>query len=837
MAQAQLPNEPDYNRNIAPVTDEEPESLSDEESELAGGNIAENEDGSATFSLPEEDSAEQSDHYDNLVEHLDAQELGKISLDLMEKIDRDKTSRKERDEQYADGIKRTGLGGEAPGGASFAGASRVVHPMLAEACVDFASRAIKELFPSDGPVKTKIFGTVTQQKVDAANRQRDCLNWQLTEKVPEYVTELEQTLTQLPMGGSQYIKFYDDRENDIWTCEFVPIDDLYIPFSCSSFQKAPRLTHYQRLTRQEYEDRVEDGFYIDTQIGGATEPETTQASEASAKIEGKEKTSPDIDDTRAVFEIKVKYKVSVDDDEPLPYLISINETTGKVVAIYRNWDESDENQKPLDWIVEWGFIPWRGAYHIGLPHLIGGLSAAATGALRALMDSAHINNAATALMLKGAGINAQTAQPEVTQITEIEAPIGVDDIRKVAMPMPFPPPSQVLFMLLGWLTDAAKGVVTTAEEKISEASNQMPVGTALALIEQGSKVYSAIHRRLHRSQRRCLQIIARLNSHLPIEKAQQDELGEILATRKDFGRPLAVSPVSDPDIFSEAQRFAQIQFAMGLSGTAPQLYNMYELHHKAMQQAKIQDIDMILPPPKNPTQLNAPAENLALMMGQPIIAFPDQAHLAHLVTHFQFLLDPLLGSNPMMLPKILPPMMDHVMQHVGLQYATVIHDVSSEAMGSSVGDALGQDPKKNPGLSAKIDQLLAAAAKITHAGLQQQFQSIAPILLHFAQQVVQMQQSMPQNPALALQGKQIDMTAQIADAENKRKSAIDQGTLALKAQEASHKAQNDQAKLAQETKEGDAAIVIDSERVNLERQRDALQLEEQAQPGNQIPGV
>lgn len=837
MAQTQLPNEPDYNRHVPPVQDEPAEPLSDDQSKLADGNLSEDEDGGATLSLPDELEAEDSDHYDNLVDQLDHAELGKISLDLLEKVERDKKSREARDEQYADGVKRTGLAGEAPGGATFTGASRVVHPMLAESCVDFASRAIKELFPSDGPVKVKIFGTMTQQKVDIANRQRDCLNWQLTEKVPEYITELEQTLTQLPMGGSQYTKFFEDRENDIWSCEFVPIDDLYIPFSCSSFQKTPRLTHYQRLTKQEYEDRVESGFYIDPLDSGATEPSTTQAGEASAKIEGKEKTTPDIDAERGVYEIKTKYKLSVDDEENLPYLISINETTGKVVAIYRNWEEDDEHQKALDWIVEWGFIPWRGAYHIGLPHLIGGLSAAATGALRALMDSAHINNAATALMLKGAGVNAQTAQPEVTQVTEIEAPIGVDDIRKIAMPMPFPPPSQVLFLLLGWLTDAAKGVVTTAEEKISEATNQMPVGTALALIEQGSKVYSAIHRRLHRAQRRCLQIIARLNSHLPIEKAQEEELGEVLATQKDFRRPLAVSPVSDPDIFSESQRFAQTQFAMGLSGTAPQLYNMYELHHKALQQAKIQDVDLILPPPKTPKQLNAPAENLAVSMGQPIIAFPDQAHLAHILTHLQFLMDPLLGSNPMMLPRILPPMMDHIMQHIGLQYATVIHEVSSEALGQSVGQALGQDPKQNPAMSSKVDQLLAAASKITHAGLRQQFQSIMPILMHFAQQVVQMQQSMqPQDPAM-IQAKSVDATVKIADAENKRKSAVDQGTLALKAQEVANNKVIDQAKLAQESKEGDAAILIDSEKVELERQRDALQLEEQAQPGNQIPGV
>lgn len=603
--------------SLSPGTSLKPEASNDF--------VIENADGSADI----QDAEEKQDviaHGENLAEHLEEQEMADLAHDLMKKIEIDKEARSKRDEKYEEGIRRTGLGDEAPGGASFQGASRAVHPMLAEGCVDFAASAMKELFPPNGPVKTKIEGESTEEKLRIAKRQERFLNWQLTEQISEYPEELEQLLTQLPLGGSQYMKFWMDKDLGRIACEFVPIDDIYLPYSCNDFLSAQRITHVQRLTGFTFDDRVDSGFYRDVPVDAPGQvPEKSKAGVAAEKVEGATPPMENIDDERIVYEVSTYAELSVDGGKRLPYLISIDEKSQKVVAIYRNWEETDQFQTRLEWIVEFGFISWRGAYKIGLPHLIGGLSAAATGALRALLDSAHMNNLPGFLRLKGARVGGQTKSVDPMTGIEIEA-TAADDINKLVMRLPYNQPSTVLFQLLGWLDQAGKGVVTTAEEKIADASQQMPVGTTLALIEQGSKVFSSIHARLHRSQRRALSIIARLNAKYASENEQMRRFGEVIASTKDFASPLSVIPVSDPNIFSDAQRYAQMQMVMQLATgqmTAP-MHNLYAVVKRMYETAKIPDIDTILPKPKNPTELNSAAENAAAMMGSPIIAFPSR---------------------------------------------------------------------------------------------------------------------------------------------------------------------------------------------------------------------
>ena len=309
------------------------------------------------------------------------------------------------------------------------------------------------------------------------------MNWQLSNQIEEYRSEKEILLTQLPLGGSQFEKYYHDAKLGRIVMEFVPIDEVFLPYAASSFYTSPRVTHMQTLTRHTFESRIRSGFYVDIQ-NLITEPfpDQTASQTANNKIEGREESGYNEDGARVVYETQCWQQIE-DEDDPKPYIVHIDESTGKVLAIYRNWKEEDATFKKLDWWVENKFIPWRGAYGIGLLHLIGSLAGSATGALRALMDAAHINNAPTAIKLKGGRASGQNTNIEVTAVQEIDAPAGVDDIRKVIMPMPFNPPSPVLFQLLDWITNQAKGVVATAEEKIADASNTMPVGTALALIE------------------------------------------------------------------------------------------------------------------------------------------------------------------------------------------------------------------------------------------------------------------------------------------------------------------------------------------------------------------
>ena len=456
----EMPIPQDYDRHIDPIAQEE-QNLEGDESiyEMFDGEdeqpeVEELPDGSAIVRLDDLKGPEDNpDFYENLAEKFDANDLSSVALKYLDLIEKDKDAREERDKQYEEGLRRTGLGHDAPGGAQFQGASKVVHPVMAEACVDFAARAIKELFPADGPVKTKILGEVSEEKVERAERKRDYMNWQLTEQIEEYRDEQEQMLTQLPLGGSQYLKLWYDENKRRPCAEFVPIDNIYLPFAAANFYTAERVTEVQDITQETFELRVNAGLYTDIMAYKPSEmPDESKPEKANNKIEGRSSKAENIDGIRRVFHIQTWMEWEDDEfssGERAPYILMIDENDRSVVGLYRNWEDGDDTLAKLDWIIEFKFIPWRGAYAIGLPHLIGGLSAALTGALRALLDSAHINTAPTMLKLKGAKISGQSTTIEPTQVAEIEGAPGVDDVRKIAMPVPFNQPSPVLFQLLG----------------------------------------------------------------------------------------------------------------------------------------------------------------------------------------------------------------------------------------------------------------------------------------------------------------------------------------------------------------------------------------------------
>jgi hypothetical protein len=782
----QMPIDPEYDRNIAPLTDEM-SNLEDENS-LEGteplidlfdedeSDVEELEDGSAIVKLDNlKGPEEEPDFYQNLADSIDSYELDDLALKDLDLIDKDKEAREERDKQYEDGIRRTGLGQDAPGGAQFMGASKVVHPVMAEACVDFAARAIKELFPAEGPVKTKIIGDVTELKQDKAERKRDYMNWQLTEQIEEYRDEQEQMLTQLPLGGSQYLKLWWDERKKRPCAEFVPIDNIYLPFAAGNFYTAARVTEVQDITQEEFELRVKTKLYIDTDFYRVSqEPEQTKSQKASDKVEGKKESGDNIDGIRRVYHIQTWLELEDDKfskGERVPYILMIDKTEREVVGLYRDWEQGDETYAKLDHIIEFKFIPWRGAYAIGLPHLIGGLSAALTGALRALLDSAHINNAPTMLKLKGAKVSGQSTTVEVTQVTEIEGAPGVDDIRKIAMPMPFNPPNQVLFQLLGWLTDAAKGVVTTSEEKIADVTSNSPVGTTQALIEQGAAVFSSIHSRLHNSQRRVLRVLARLNRWYLDDKYKNEIVEDLEVTKEDFESNSDIVPVSDPHIFAETQRYAQIQTLAARAQANPDLYNRLAVEKRILKQIKLPDINEVLPDPQDVKDMNPALENVAMTLGKPVGAFPMQDHMAHLQTHLAYATDPLYGSNPIMAPTFIPAVLEHIKQHLTLWYLNQTDTYTTVALGRPF-NILKVEP-----IIREAQQLIAAATQHVHQDGKEQLDNVGKTIGGMLQMIQQMHaQQQPQDPS-------IQALVQTQMAETQRKGAKDQADAQLKAQE------------------------------------------------------
>ena len=755
--------------------------------------IIELEDGSVVVNFKEKKSPQQDpEFYENLAEVFDDQTLQSLAIEFLDFIDVDKEARSERDKQYEEGLRRTGLGKDAPGGATFDGASKVVHPVMAEACVDFAASAAKELLPCDGMVKTDIKGEVDQIKQKTAERKANFMNWQLTEQIPEYRDEMEQLLTQLPLGGSQFLKWRFDFEQKRPTCEWVAIDNILLPYSSTNFYTSPRVTEVQDITEDTFLQRVEAGIYrdIDSQYSSdAPLTDQTRSEKANAKIEGKSEPSKNIDGLRRIYEITCFIRL---EDDPLtdgrraPYILTIDESSSEVIALYRNWEANDEKLEKLDWYVEFKFIPWRGAYAIGLPHLIGGLSAALTGSLRALLDAAHINNSQTMLKLKGGRIGGQSDRIEPTQVIEIEGAPGVDDVRKIAMPMPFNQPSSVLFNLLNWLTEAAKGVVTTAEEKIGEANNNMPVGTAQALIEQGAKVFSAIHARMHRSQAKSLSIVSRLN-HWYLDE-MDNQSGEEIKVR-DFAANNDIRPVSDPNIFSETQRVAQNQALLQMATSAPPgMFDVRGVYRRVLEQLKVPNIDEVLPNPLGAAESNPALENVSMTMGRPAAAYPDQDHISHIKVHLDYANNPAYGGNPVIGPVFAPHALEHIKQHLTLHYLQSMRAYVAEASGGK--DTLDLHQEKPLDLDAQ--QALALASQMVSQDSQQNMGQYVQQIQGLAQKVSQAQQQQQQNAAAADPTAQVLLKTQMA--ETQRKQAESQARMQL---EASQDKQDYQIKIAE----------------------------------------
>ena len=788
----QFPQDPNAGRFIDGLRDQQVEADEGMEFEMPpeDSEVEELPDGSAIVRMDaHKGPMEDEDFYANLAEEIDPYDLNKIALRYMDLVENDKKSREERDKKYEEGLKRTGMGNDAPGGATFMGASKVVHPAMAEACVDFASRAIKEMFPPDGPTRTKILGDVDELKIQKAERKRDYMNWQLTEQIEEFRDEQEQMLTQLPLGGSQYLKLWYDEKKKRPCAEFMPIDNILLPFAAANFYTAQRVTEMQTITEWEFKNRIRAGLYRDIDlIRVSAEPEETHSEKANNKIEGR-KYEDNEDGLRKVYHIYTWLELEDDpltNGESAPYILMIDEHENECVGLYRNWEEGDETQTKLDWLVEFKFIPWRGAYAIGLPQLIGGLSAALTGSLRALLDSAHINNAATMLKLKGAKISGQSQQVDVTQVCEIEGAPGVDDIRKIAMPMPFNPPSEVLFKLLGWLDGAAKGVVTTAEEKIADVNANMPVGTTQALIEQGAVVFSAIHSRLHDSQGRVLKILGRLNRWYLDEQRKGEVVADLDIRKEDFASNTDVIPVSDPHIFSETQRMAQTQAVMQIMKENPDLFNRKTVVERFLKQIKVPGINEIMKDVPSPEKRDSANENVAMMLGQAAFAYMEQDHLAHIQSHLDFYKDPVFGSNPMVQPIILPQMVEHIKQHLSMWYLNRMNGYVVKTLGRQATDY------DNPQVTPEADKLMAIASQHVSLDTQKVFAQVVPELQKMMQTIQQLKQG--QTPPMTPEAQVLLQTSM---AETQRLTAKDQADNQLAVQKLQNQQQLDVAKLKQ----------------------------------------
>jgi hypothetical protein len=790
--------------------------------------IEDTPDGGAIVRLDEDEGPPDTAFYDNLADVLPENTLNSLATQYLELIERDKEARKKRDEQYEEGIRRTGLGNDAPGGAQFQGATKVVHPMLTEVCVDFSSRSIKELYPADGPVKTKILGKADKKRMAKAERKADFMNWQLTTQCQGFRAELEQLLTQVPLAGAGYMKVTWDEERNRPDFLFIPIDDIYLPYAATNFYTAQRKTHVQYLTKLGYERCVRKGMYRDIDlISPGSVPEGSDAQKANDKVEGREDSAYNEDGLRTVFEIETWIDLEGDDPEAegaAPYILTVDKTTTKVCALYRNWDEDDASKEPFENIVEFPFVPWRGAYPIGITHMIGGLSATATGAMRALLDSAHIANSQTLLKLKGGSRGGQSLNIQPTEVVEIEGALTTDDIRKTVMALPFNQPSAVLLQLLGMVVDTAKGVVRTTLDDLPDANENTPVGTTLARIEQGTVVFSAIHGRLHDAFGRVMRVLHRLNGMYLDDVDEKEAIGEVIATRGDFSGPMDIVPVSDPNIFSEAQRFAQTQAVAQRAQIVPQLYNARAVEERILTTLKVPDPQSLLAPSTTPSEENAVSENVKASLGRPITAFPEQDHIAHLKTHLAFMQSPVLGASQLIAPTFLPGMMNHIKEHIVLWYADEAFEQASQAYGHELETDMEEIDNKAD--KRALDKMIAEASLNVVQTADAGFASLPPIIQK-AMAMMASYQPQPQDPAAAAAMADIAMREKLGEGKlsiEQQKLQLQQGQGAAEAQraeiEARGEAERTEKEEAGETMRAMLKIKAEQERTDVEEEGD-----------------
>jgi len=632
-----------------------------------------------------EEEAFESNHYANLAEELENQEVLNIGKSLIRAYEDDKASRKDWEDQYSKGLKMLGVVVEDRQDP-FPGASGVHHPLMSEAATQFQARAISEMFPAGGPVKTQIVGKQSDKKLEQAQRVQDFMNYQVTNQITDYFNELDQMLFYLALAGSAFKKIYFDNSLDRICSKFVPADQFVISYENTDLETAERYTQVMKLTTNEIKRRQVEGFYRDVPVtqnqGGQNSSDLVQST--IEKLEGMSTSMSD--KIHTILEIHADIDLGEDESGlALPYIVTVDYESGQTLAIRRNWKEDDPLKRKRTYFIHYKYLPGLGFYGFGLIQMIGGLQHASTGALRALLDSAAFANLNGGFKAKGARIEGGDITVSPGEWVDVEA-YG-DDLRKSFIPLPFKEPSPTLLQLLGVLTESGRRFASIADAMVGQSAGSGPVGTTIALIEQGSKVFSAIHKRLHQAQGREFKLIYELNGEYLDDEYPYDVIGERKTIRrKDFNDAVNVVPVSDPNIFSQAQRIALAQTGLQLAQQAPNIIDTKEAYRRFLQSLNIPDYqDLIIQDEETPRR-DPVSENMSLLNGKPIKVFEDQDHQAHIAVHQQFMMDPRFGGNPQAKEVLYPLMMAHLGQHMAYLYQQQMQAQVPEGVPTSTGE-------------------------------------------------------------------------------------------------------------------------------------------------------
>ena len=755
----------------------------------------------------------------NLSEFLDDGTLGELSSELRGLYEEDLESRSEWEETYINGLDLLGIKSEERT-TPFQGASGITHPMVAESVTQFQAQAYKELLPAGGPVRTGVLGAKTPEREAQASRVKNFMNYQITEVMEEYDPDMDQLLYYLPLSGSTFKKIYFDPTKQRAVSKFIPAQDLVVPYSASDLMTANRVTHVLRMDENEIRKMQVMGMYRDVELQSSSDNEEDPVRQKVNELEGLSKNYTD--DVLSILEMHADLDIEGFEDmdpitgEPtgvkLPYIVTIDQNSGEILAIRRNYSPDDPIKRKRQFFVHYKFTPGLGFYGFGLIHMIGGLGRAATSLLRQLIDAGTLANLPAGFKARGVRVRNDDEPLQPGEFRDIDAPGG--SIRDAIVPLPYKEPSGTLAQMLGGLVSDGRRFVALADQQMSDMNQETPVGTTVAMLERGMKVMSAIHKRLHYAQKAEFRLLARIFAEnlpplYPYEVAGAPS--EVKA--QDFDARIDVLPVSDPNIFSMSQRITLAQTQLQLAQSNPQMHNLHAAYKRMYQALEVQNIDEILTPPPPPPQPADPAvENSLIINGQRPQPFPQQDHDAHIQAHLALLELSVLQNAP----PVLASLFAHILQHVSMKAREMV-DAEIQALNEEQGmtqqgqqeqmqqiQLLVQTGALNP---VTAQQMMAQAQQNAPTPLQTQF---TPDQIEARVAQIEAELIKELTPIMTHKGKDSSEQDPLVDIRMKE--------LSIKEMQANHKAALDQAKLELEGMKMDQRAVTDAARIELQEQ-------------------
>ena len=763
------------------IEEEIKEKIQQVDSEGKPVEIEMTEEGGAEVSFDPATASPQGgeDHYANLAEFLEDSVLDDLGSKLTDDYRDYRNSRKDWEDSYREGLGLLGFKYDRRT-EPFRGASGVTHPVLAEAVTQFQATAYKELLPADGPVRAQILGDVNEAKQDQAHRVKDFMNYQLMDQMKEYEPEFDQMLFYLPLAGSTFKKVYYDQLLGRAVSKFIPADDLVVPYAATSLEDAEAIVHVIKISQNDLRKQQVSGFYRDIELG---EPPITENELTKKEHELEGITKDKQDDVYTLIEVHTNldlegYEDVGEDGEPtgikLPYVVTVDEANFKVLSIRRNYKLDDPLKNKINYFVHFKFLPGLGFYGFGLIHMIGGLSRTATSALRQLLDAGTLANLPAGFKTRGIRVrdDAQPLQPG--EFRDVDAPGG--NIRDSFMQLPYKEPSQTLLQLMGIVVQAGQRFASIADNQVGDMNQQAAVGTTVALLERGSRVMSAIHKRLYVGLKQEFKLLAQVfKTYLPpvypydVPNAKK----EIKAT--DFDDRVDILPVADPNIFSQTQRISMAQMQLQLAQSNPQLHNLYQAYRSMYEAVGVKNINAILPAPMKPIPMDPALEHIVAMSGKPFQAFGGQDHKAHIDAHLHFMSLNMVQNNPQVMAAIQKNILEHIsfmaQEQVQLEFVKELQEL--QALQQQMGPAM-----QNPRAAQQNPQVMQAQQRIQQLTNQIEARKavlIAEMTEEYAKEENKITGGFGGDPLMKLKARELDLRAM----DNERKKEYDEDRIGL----------------------------------------------------------